>query len=114
MTTTTNTTAATPKKNPVSPIVPFGGVGVQLHHQRMDVHRPGLLRHRQDDLQPRQHRAGSGRCHPLDWRFTDVIDDTIDARVYEGIHFRSVDTQAAGLGKAVARWLDDHYFQPVR
>ena len=47
-------------------------------------------------------------------RFTDVIDDTIDARVYEGLHFRSADTQAAGLGKAVARWLDDRYFQPVR
>jgi hypothetical protein len=47
-------------------------------------------------------------------RFTGVIDDTIDARVYEGLHFRSADTQAVDLGKAVARWLDDHYFQPVR
>ena len=42
-----------------------------------------------------------------------MIDDTIDARVYQGLHFRSADTQAAGLGKAVARWLDDRYFQPV-
>ncbi len=46
-------------------------------------------------------------------RFTDVIDDTIDARVYQGIHFRAADVQAAGIGKDVAHWLDKHYFQPV-
>ena len=47
-------------------------------------------------------------------RFRDVVKDTIDARVYLGIHFRSADEQAAGLGKDVAHWLDRHYFQPVR
>ena len=47
-------------------------------------------------------------------RFTDVIDDTIDARVFEGIHFRAADVQAAGLGKDVAHLLDKHYFQPVK
>ena len=47
-------------------------------------------------------------------RFTDVIDDTIDARVYQGIHFRAADVQAAGIGKDVAHWLDKHYFQPVK
>ena len=46
-------------------------------------------------------------------RFTDVIDDTIDARVYQGIHFRAADVQGAEIGKDVARWLDHHYFQPV-
>jgi hypothetical protein len=46
-------------------------------------------------------------------RFTDVVDDTIDARVYQGIHFRAADVQAAGIGKDVAHWLDKHYFQPV-
>jgi hypothetical protein len=46
-------------------------------------------------------------------RFTDVVDDTIDARVYQGIHFRAAEVQAAGIGKDVARWLDKHYFQPV-
>jgi hypothetical protein len=46
-------------------------------------------------------------------RFTDVVDDTIDARVYQGIHFRAADEQAAGIGKDVAHWLDKHYFQPV-
>jgi hypothetical protein len=46
-------------------------------------------------------------------RFTDVIDDTIDARVYQGLHFRTADVQGAKIGKDVARWLDKHYFQPV-
>ena len=46
-------------------------------------------------------------------RFTDVIDDTIDARVYQGIHFRAADEQAAGIGKDVAHWLDKYFFQPV-
>jgi hypothetical protein len=44
-------------------------------------------------------------------RFTDVINDTIDARVYLGIHFRTADVQGAKIGKDVARWLDKHYFQ---
>ena len=47
-------------------------------------------------------------------RFTDVIDDTIDARVYQGIHFRAADVQGAAIGKDVAHWLDNHYFQPVK
>jgi hypothetical protein len=46
-------------------------------------------------------------------QFTDVIDDTIDARVYQGIHFRAADVQGAGIGKDVAHWIDKHYFQPV-
>jgi hypothetical protein len=45
-------------------------------------------------------------------RFTDVIDDTIDARVYQGLHFRNADVQGAEIGKDVAHWLGQHYFQP--
>jgi hypothetical protein len=47
-------------------------------------------------------------------RFTDVIDDTIDARIYQGIHFRTAEVQGARIGKHVAHWLDRHYFQRVR
>ena len=47
-------------------------------------------------------------------RFRDVVDDTIDARVYQGIHFRTSDVQGARIGRAVARWLDKHFFQPVK
>lgn len=46
-------------------------------------------------------------------RFTDVVDDTIDARVYQGIHFRSADEQGARLGKEVAHWVDERFFQRV-
>jgi hypothetical protein len=46
-------------------------------------------------------------------QFTDVVDDTIDARVYQGIHFRAADVQGAEIGKDVAHWLDKHYFKPV-
>jgi hypothetical protein len=44
-------------------------------------------------------------------QFKDVIDDTIDARIYQGIHFRAADVQGAEIGKDVARWLDKHFFQ---
>lgn len=47
-------------------------------------------------------------------RFTDVIADTIDARIYLGIHFRAPDEQAADIGKDVAHWLDKHYFGPAK
>ena len=47
-------------------------------------------------------------------RFTDVIDDTIDARIWQGLHFRSSDEDGARIGKNVARWLDDHYLEPVK
>jgi hypothetical protein len=46
-------------------------------------------------------------------RFTDVVKDTIDARIYLGIHFRTPDVQGAIMGSKVARWLDRHYFQPA-
>jgi hypothetical protein len=47
-------------------------------------------------------------------QFTALVKDTIDARVYLGIHFRAADVQGAALGQDVAHWLDKHYFQPVR
>ena len=46
-------------------------------------------------------------------RLTDVVDDTIDARVYQGLHFRSADVQGARLGRQVAEWVAAHAFQPV-
>lgn len=46
--------------------------------------------------------------------FRDVVDDTIDARVYQGIHFRTGDVHGARLGKNVARWVHKHYFKRAR
>ena len=44
-------------------------------------------------------------------RFTDVVDDTIDARIWQGIHFRTADEAGAEIGKNVARWIDKHFFE---
>jgi hypothetical protein len=47
-------------------------------------------------------------------RFTDVVEETIDARVWQGIHFRMADEGGAEIGRNVARWVDKHYLEPVR
>jgi len=43
-------------------------------------------------------------------RFSDVYQDTIEARIAQGIHFRATDVQGARLGKQVANWVADNYF----
>jgi hypothetical protein len=47
-------------------------------------------------------------------RFSDILKEVIDARVWAGIHFRTADVQGAVLGNKVAQYLKQHYFQPVR
>jgi hypothetical protein len=47
-------------------------------------------------------------------RFSDALQELIDARVWAGIHFRTADMQGSVLGKKVAHYLDKHYFQPVQ
>jgi len=47
-------------------------------------------------------------------RFSDMLSEVIDARVWAGIHFRTADTQGVVLGKKVSHYLKKHYFQPVR
>jgi hypothetical protein len=47
-------------------------------------------------------------------RLSDVVRDTIDGRIYMGIHFRTPDVQGAWIGKKVAQWVDKHYFRPLR
>jgi hypothetical protein len=46
-------------------------------------------------------------------RFSQAIEEIIEARVYSGIHFRSADEQGARIGQQVARWRERHYFDPV-
>jgi hypothetical protein len=47
-------------------------------------------------------------------RFSDALEEVINARVWAGIHFRTADVQGAVLGKKVAHYLKKHYFEPVR
>ena len=46
-------------------------------------------------------------------RLSEALKEVIDARVWGGIHFRTADVQGAVLGKKVAHWLRQHFFQPV-
>ena len=47
-------------------------------------------------------------------RFSDAIEEVIEARIWGGIHFRTADVQGAELGAKVARWERKHYFQRCR
>jgi hypothetical protein len=42
-----------------------------------------------------------------------ACQEVVDARVWLGIHFRTADVRGAQMGKQVADWALDHYFQPV-
>jgi hypothetical protein len=41
-------------------------------------------------------------------RFSEAVDEVIDARVYSGIHFRTADRVGARLGRQVARFVSNH------
>jgi hypothetical protein len=41
-------------------------------------------------------------------RFSQAIDEIVDARVWSGIHFRFADEQGAKIGRRVAHWNDRH------
>jgi hypothetical protein len=57
------------------------------------------------------HPNGSTREYQ---HFRDVWEDTIDARIYQGIHFRSPDEAGVKIGRDVARWVERHALQPVK
>jgi hypothetical protein len=45
-------------------------------------------------------------------RFSDAADDVVDARIYEGIHFRSADEDARSGAKHIANWAFAHFLRP--
>jgi hypothetical protein len=47
-------------------------------------------------------------------RFSAVISELIEARIWAGLHFRTADVQGAMLGEKVARYTRLHWFQPPR
>jgi hypothetical protein len=46
-------------------------------------------------------------------RFSDAADDVVNARIWEGIHFRFADVQARKQGRHVAQWVFAHFLRPV-
>ena len=43
----------------------------------------------------------------------EIVDDTANARIWAGLHFRTADVQAVELGTNVANYAAAKYFQPV-
>jgi len=46
-------------------------------------------------------------------RFSDMAQDVVDVRVYQGIHFRSADEVARRQGKRSADWAVGHVLRPI-
>ena len=46
-------------------------------------------------------------------RFSDMADDVVDVRVYQGIHFRFADTVGRRQGAHVADWAISHFLRPI-
>jgi len=42
-----------------------------------------------------------------------LLQDVVDARVWQGIHFRTADVAAKQMGRHLAAWTLDRYFQPI-
>jgi len=47
-------------------------------------------------------------------RFSDVPKQLIEARIWNGLHFRNADVQAANLGREVERYIHVHHFASVQ
>ena len=46
-------------------------------------------------------------------RFSEPLEEIIEARIWAGLHFRTADVQAHALGEKVAGYMAEHYFQPI-
>jgi hypothetical protein len=57
-------------------------------------------------------RQFGGETRSFD-RFSQPLEEIIEARIWAGLHFRSADVQAAELGRNIAEFMADNYFQPV-
>ena len=46
-------------------------------------------------------------------KFNDAQEEVVNARIYEGIHFRFADEGARKQGRLVAQWVYGHFLRPV-
>jgi hypothetical protein len=46
-------------------------------------------------------------------RLSDAADDIVDARIYEGIHFRAADEAARDQGEHVSNWAFENFLKPL-
>ena len=47
-------------------------------------------------------------------RFSDMADDVVVVRIYQGIHFRSADDVARRQGTRAADWAISHFLRPTK
>ena len=47
-------------------------------------------------------------------RFSDMSEDVVNVRIYQGIHFRSGDAVARRQGRRVADWAFAHFLRPIQ
>ena len=47
------------------------------------------------------------------YRFSDLSDDSVVVRIYQGIHFRFADEVAQKQGRAIGDWTFGHYLRPL-
>jgi hypothetical protein len=45
--------------------------------------------------------------------FSDVQEEVVNARIWEGIHFRFADEAARKQGRHVAQWAFGHFLRPL-
>ncbi len=45
--------------------------------------------------------------------FSDMADDVVNVRIYQGIHFRTADEVGRQQGQRVANWVFDRFLEPV-
>jgi hypothetical protein len=43
----------------------------------------------------------------------EPLKEIVEARIWAGLHFRTADVQSKKLGRQVARYMAQHYFQPL-
>ena len=46
-------------------------------------------------------------------RFSQALNEIIEARIWAGLHYRTADMQATEFGGNVVDYMEQHYFQPV-
>lgn len=46
-------------------------------------------------------------------RFSDMAQDVVDVRIYQGIHFRTADEVGRKQGQRVADWVFENFLQSV-
>lgn len=115
----------TPLFNPSLPVA-VGGVGPALTTPPYPEHPSGAVSYASSTMHAFQSFFGTddetfyvtssrfpGEQLPFD-RFSALINQIVEARIWGGIHFRNADVQAANLGREVEAWTHAHYFASVR